>query len=96
MQQLTLPFRNGLMTVHLDQQRHFGFLCTFDDEPIGILYKSGILFTFEDSEYTAPVEWQKTSYIPPFEGWWKDEFDNLIDNNNLNDDEDSDAFSGEY
>jgi hypothetical protein len=73
---ITLPYRASTMTVHLDQPRHTGFLCTdTEDEEIGILYKNGILYTFVDSEYSPPVEWQNaTNYTPPFSDWWQDEF----------------------
>ncbi len=77
---ISLPFRSTTITVHLDQPRHFGFLCTCADEEIGILYKNGILRTFEPSEYSPPIEWEKTTYTPPFDGWWLDEYEEKIRN----------------
>ncbi len=69
---------NASLTVHLDEPRHNGFLVTDqDNEEFGILYKNGILSSFQPSIYSPPSEWQK-NYKPPFEDWWLDQYDELI------------------
>ncbi len=75
---ITLPYLEREMTVHLDQPRRNGFLCTdANGEDLGVLQKSGWLYTFEDvREYRVPIEVEKaTELTPPYAEWWDEKYD---------------------